>query len=115
MGAYCSKCKKYKIPLMAVLANLTGEGARCESCGTNYVIVGFSKLFYLTLEGAAILVSVYVSFYFLTAIPLAVCIFLMFLARLFFAPFIARPRSKRKRIKGSDSLIHNRNQHNPNE
>ena len=95
MGAYCRKCKKYKIPLMAVLANLTGEGARCENCGTSYVVAGFSKLFYLTLEGAAVLLSVYISFYFLTAIPLAACILLVFLVRLFFAPFIAKSTPKK--------------------
>ena len=46
---FSSLILKYKIPLMAVLANLTGEGARCENCGTSYVVAGFSKLFYLTL------------------------------------------------------------------
>ena len=90
MGIYCRKCNKYKIPLMAVLANLTGDGARCGNCGANYSISGVLKLFYMTFEGAAVLLSVYVSFYFLTAIPLAVCIMLVFFARLFFLPFIAK-------------------------
>lgn len=90
MGIYCRKCNKYKIPLMDVLANLTGDGASCGSCGASYAISGILKLFYMTLEGAAVLLSVYVSFYFLTAIPLAACITLVFFARLFFLPFIAK-------------------------
>ncbi|WP_152455965.1 hypothetical protein [Microbulbifer sp. THAF38] len=80
---------------MAALAGLTGDGARCLSCGTNYLIAGFSKLLYLTLEGAAVLLSVYVSFYFLTVVPLAVCIVLVLLIRLFFAPLIAKPTPKK--------------------
>ena len=59
------------------------------------MVAGFSKLFYLTLEGAAVLLSVYISFYFLTAIPLAACILLVFLVRLFFAPFIAKSTPKK--------------------
>lgn len=95
MGAYCRKCKKYKIPLMAALANLTGDGARCANCGASYAIAGVSKLLYMTLEGAVILLSVYVSFYLLTAIPLVVGIVLMFFARLFFLPLVAKSADKK--------------------
>lgn len=101
MGAYCRKCKKYKIPLMAVLANLMGEGARCESCGISYSISGVFKLFIMTMEGAVILLSVYISFYFLTAIPLAVCVALVFVVRILFLPFIAKStNTKFMKIKG---------------
>jgi hypothetical protein len=96
MGAYCRKCKKCTIPVMAALANLTGDGVRCDNCGTHYSIAGVFKLLYLTLEGAAILLSVYISFYFLTAIPLVVGIVLMFLARLLFLPLVAKSTIKKR-------------------
>lgn len=89
MGIYCKKCKKHKVPLMAALASLTSEGARCESCGEIYIISGVSKLLYLTIESAVILLSVYISFYLLTAVPLNVGIAFVFFARLFLLPHVA--------------------------
>lgn len=96
MGAYCRKCKKYKIPLMTVLVNLTSEGVWCESCGTIYTVSGFSKLFYLTIDSAVILLSVYVSFYLLTAIPLVVGIALVFFARLLLLPNVASSSTNKR-------------------
>ena len=89
MGVYCRACQKYKIPYIHVLAHTLDEGVRCEHCGVVYTIARAVKLFYMTLEGIVILLSIYVSFYFLSAMPACIGVASMFLARLYFLPRLA--------------------------